>query len=168
MGIPVCPLVMVPQVPVNLSWKLQISQSIINIPVVMVTGGEARSQKGGGRGEDHSVKTSVELLSISGARLCTLPNLPAPRIHHSQTGLLTCGGGGNSEDDGSCVTFTAGKWKKTHILGQERYGHAAWASPEGVLLIGGDQRVTTELLTDNGGSTPSFDLTIFLRSRYPT
>ena len=61
----------------------------------------------------------------------------------------------------SCVTFSAGRWKKTHTLGQPRYGHTGWASPRGVMLMGGhggNRLTTTELLTDNGGATPSFNL----------
>ena len=55
-----------------------------DISAVLVTGGVPTN----------SVGTSVELLSSNGTRLCSLPNLPAPRHYHSQTGLLSCGGGG--------------------------------------------------------------------------
>ena len=42
----------------------------------------------------------------------------------------------------------------------KRHGHTAWASPQGVLIMGGvySQQQTTELLNDNGGATPSFTL----------
>ena len=80
-----------------------------NISAVLVTGGVPTN----------SVGTSVELLSSNGTRLCSLPNLPAPRHYHSQTALLSCGGGGShSGERKSCVTFTGGHWKKTHTLGQ--------------------------------------------------
>ena len=124
----------------------------------MVTGGQYKL-----------ARTSVELLSSDGTRLCSLPNLPAARIQHSQTGLITCGGSGGF----SCVTFSAGHWKKTHTLALGNKimgGHSAWASPRGVLIIGiGNPSyrgvTTTELLTDNGGSTPSFTL-VKRRFRY--
>ena len=135
-----------------------------NISAVLVTGGVPTN----------SVGTSVELLSSNGTRLCSLPNLPAPRHYHSQSGLLSCGGGGShSGERKSCVTFTTGHWKKTHTLALGNKimgGHSAWASPRGVLIIGiGNPSyrgvTTTELLTDNGGSTPSFTL-VKRRFRY--
>ena len=60
----------------------------------------------------------------------------------------------------------------THKLGKKRSGHAAWASPQGVLIMGGAAETrttfkihpgmsidtTTELLTDSGDTTPSFNL----------
>ena len=105
---------------------------------------------------------SVELLSSDGTKLCSLPDLPADRYHHSQTGLVTCGGGLTSSDQKSCYTFSAGRWKKTHTLRQRRYGHTAYALPQGVMLMGGDAhggfKKTTELLTDNGGATLSINL----------
>ena len=118
-----------------------------NITVVIVTAGY---------GDTESVKTSVELLSSNGTRLCSLPNLPEKRHYLSQTGFVTCSGN-------SCVTFSSGRWKKTHIWdkSRSRVDHTAWASPNGVLLMGGMNaatQTTTELLNDNGGSTPSFTL----------
>ena len=116
-----------------------------NISVVLVTGGY---------GDTESVKTSVELLSSNGTRLCSLPNLPEKSHWHSQTGYVSC-------MRKSCVTFSSGRWKKTHTLGKSRIDHTAWASPNGVLLMGAmanSDRTTTELLTDNGRSTPSFTL----------
>ena len=112
---------------------------------------------------------SAELLNINGTKLCALPNLPAARNYHSQTGLLTCGGGTRSSEQKSCVKFSGGEWKKTHNLGIERFGHTAWASPLGVLLVGNSvgssvtdkERMsskTTELLTDNGDTKSSFTL----------
>ena len=113
----------------------------------------------GGQGATESVMTSVELLSSNGTRLCSLPNLPEKKWQHSQTGVVACGGGTGSELK-SCSTFADGRWKKSHNLGTKRYGHIAWASPQGVRLMGGvySQRQTTELLNDNGGATPSFTL----------
>ena len=112
-------------------------------------------------GNTAETRKSVELLSTDGTRLCSLPNLPVGRFHHTQSGLITCGG---SPQTTSCVTFSAGHWKKTHTLGRKIMGgHSAWASPRGVLIIGiGNPSFSgvtrTELLTDNGGSKPSFNL----------
>ena len=128
-----------------------------NLSVVLVTGGI---------GTTKSVQTSVELLSSNGTRLCSLPNLPEKRYYHSQTGVLACGGGsrGSGSAYKSCFKFADSRWKKSHTMGTSRYGHTGWASPQGVLLIGGTDRTdtqsqtSTELLTDNGGATPSFTL----------
>ena len=123
------------------------------ILVVMVTGGRVLD-----------ARKSAELLSSNGTRLCSLPNFPWKTMFHTQTGLLICGGSSPRSrrgKPGACWTFSAGRWKKTHNLGQPRYGHTSWASPRGVLLMGGYYeytRTTTELLTDNGGATPSFTL----------
>ena len=114
----------------------------------------------GGSGATPSVRMSVELLSSNGTRLCSLPDLPGQRFYHSQSGLLTCGGGYSNSESKSCVTFDGGRWKKSHTLGQSRYGHAAWASPQGVLLMGGgsSSHTSTELLNNHGGATLSFTL----------
>ena len=123
----------------------------------------------GGKGPEKRFKkglTSVELLLINGTRLCALPDLPVDRWEHSQTGPITCGGGNSNSQAISCVTFSGGTWEQTHTLGQPRHGHTAWASPRGVLLIGGffvkknefNTRTTTELLNDDGSTTASFNL----------
>ena len=123
----------------------------------MVTGGS----KIGGK--------SVELLSINGTRMCSLPDLPEERWQHSQNGLLSCGGSDTPSVRRLCVTFAAGNWKKTHILGTPRYAHTGWASPRGVLLIGGyyiygrNSLTATELLKDNGETTPSVSSSPSLR-----
>ena len=74
--------------------------------------------------------TSVELLLLNGTRLCALPDLPGARHHHSQSGLLACGGGHSRESEqNSCVKFSGGTWEQTHTLGQGRYAHTAlWAN----------------------------------------
>ena len=107
-------------------------------------------------GNTAETRKSVELLSTDGTRLCSLPNLPVGRFHHTQSGLITCGG---SPQTTSCVTFSAGHWKKTHTLGQHWHSHTAWASPRGVLLMGSHfSRTTTELLNDDGSTTAFFNL----------
>ena len=151
-----------PAVPIINNYYLPIHQTIFlsyvrfhfnNISVIMVTGGK--------RG---SVGTSVELLASNGTRLCFLPRLPAARFYHVQSGLIACGGGTRVARF-SCSTFAGGSWKKSHTLGKRREDSTAWASPQGVLIIGGNLREvrrtgdqTTELLTYNGRSTPSFKL----------
>ena len=123
--------------------------------VVMVTGGQTKG---------NAFLTSVELLSTEGARLCSLPDLPKARKHHSQTGLVACAGYGDRRDEDtlkSCVTLKSGRWQKSHTLRWGRFAHAAWASPKGVLLIGcavgGRKRTNlSELLTDDGATTTSF------------
>ena len=92
----------------------------------------------------------VELLSNNGSWLCDLPIQGSIRdTGHSQTGTLSCGGG-------TCVTFSGGLWKQTHLLSHLRdayRGHTSWASPRGVLLMGGLQfGRTTKFL--NGTTTP--------------
>ena len=106
-----------------------------------------------------SAGVSAELLYTNGTSLCNLPNLPVKRDYPSQTGLVTCGGK-SDETMSSCLTFKDGTWQQTHTLGTRRQHHLSWASPQGVLLIGGDYAggTTTELLNDNGSTTPSFDL----------
>ena len=110
-------------------------------------------------GHDTNANTNVELLHSNGTRLCSLPNLPVFRYLHSQTGLLICGGG-NDPRQRSCITFSEGSWKKTHTLrGRGRVGHNAWLVPQGVLLMGGGHSgTTTEVLTDSGQTTLSFNL----------
>ena len=125
-----------------------------NISVVMVTGGWCAC------GDDYK---SVELLHLNGSRLCSLPSLPDKRSGHTQSGPTTCGGG--KETWKSCVTFTGGKWKRTHTLGRQRTSSASWASPQGVLIMGGtwefadyQSPTTTELLKDDGTTQASFNI----------
>ena len=97
--------------------------------VVMVTGGQTASvtdstvrvtKLKGGQTKGNAPLTSVELLSTEGARLCSLPDLPKARRHHSQTGLVACAGYGDSlfakETLKSCVTLKSGRWQKSHTL----------------------------------------------------
>ena len=113
---------------------------------------------------------SVELLNMDGSWNCPMPPLPEPRMGHTQTGLVTCGAsvreraGGYSAAIKSCVTFASGNvnWEKTHTLAQcGRGDHSAWASPQGVILLGGwacDAKTTTEILMENGDTTLGFSL----------
>ena len=70
-------------------------------------------------GDGDAPLASVELLRADGWRLCALPDLPAPRFSHSQTGGAACGGGGGGGDTGtSCTEFTGGEWETTHTWDQ--------------------------------------------------
>ena len=58
------------------------------------------------------------------------------------------------------------EWKKSHTLREERRTHCSWASPEGVMLLGGwdsgftteKEDKTTELLTNDGDTIPGIKL----------
>ena len=106
--------------------------------------------------------TSVELLNLDGSWHCSLPPLPEQRDSHTQTGLVACGGfEKNRKSEKSCVRFSKGEeeWKKSHTLKNQRWSHVSWDSPDGVLLMGGQGRfTTTELLTNNGDTTPGFKI----------
>ena len=103
--------------------------------VLIVTGGAAIG----------GMNRSVELLNMDGSHICNLPALPNSWVDqeragkadffmdHTQTGLVTCGGGGfHNGRQKYCVTFNPdeGSWQETHIL-QKAY-------------------TTTEILTNNG------------------
>ena len=105
--------------------------------------------------------TSVQLLYTNGTWRCSLPDLPAARQYPSQNGLITCGGGYGDDTMTSCVTFNKGSWVETHNLTNKRERHTSWASPEGILLMGGlhaNAKTTTELLTEDGDTRPGFTL----------
>ena len=115
----------------------------------------------GGRGESGRLD-SVELLNMDGTWNCPMPTMPEPRMGHTQTGPVACGGSGTAVRS-SCVTFFSGgdDWVKTHNLTQDRRYHSAWASPRGVMLMGGfdhSSKTTTNILTENRDTIPSFTL----------
>ena len=89
-------------------------------------------------GQDDS---SVEVLSSFGIpHHCDMPELPAPRVGHTQDGLLSCGGGQQDTDTTatSCVTLSStGVWLQSHNLIEARVNHSSWMSPDGLVLIGG-------------------------------
>ena len=120
------------------------------------------------KGSGETQLASVELLNLDGSFLCMLPALPEEgRFSHSQTGLVACGGY-PKENLQTCDTFSIGmeEWKKSHTLGIERHLPSSWASPQGVMLLGGfDNRSTietedetTEILTNSGDTEPGFQL----------
>ena len=112
-------------------------------------------------GDGGGNERSVEALLSNGSSLCSLPDLPYDYYYHTQSGLVTCGGGSSTLTETSCYTFTSGVWTKSHTFRLERYGHSSWTSPMGIVLMGGWDSVsetTTELLTDDGQSTEHFSL----------
>ena len=114
----------------------------------------------------------TELVDTTGSRLpsCDIPMLPWPfrRSSHTQTGLTACGGecAHQGSEEGACETSChtlsgspgAWEWTKSHTwASKERVGHSAWASPQGIVLLGGSSR-ETEILMSNGGTKPGFTL----------
>ena len=76
----------------------------------------------GGRGED-GMMNSTELLNMDGTWNCPMPAMPEPRVAHTQSGPVICGGWDlASNDRKSCVTFFSGddNWVKTHNLTKDR------------------------------------------------
>ena len=88
----------------------------------------------GGRGEG-GILDSTELLNMDGTWNCPMPTMPKPRLGHTQTGLVTCGGH-YVDSAKSCVTFISGSvnWEKTHTLAKRRGFHSAWDSSQGINL----------------------------------
>ena len=114
----------------------------------------------------------MEILRSNGSYWCSLPDLPDDRSGHTQSGLIACGGHGRRDSDimSSCSSFSNGEWIKSHQLSvapQFQYGrfdHSSWISPQGVVLMGGlFGAITTENLTDDGLSIPSFPLKYKIR-----
>ena len=80
----------------------------------------------------------------------------------SQTGLTACGGWGDDAAKTTCHTLSStGSWELSHNLAQDRQTHSAWASPQGIVLIGGEDsgaKRTSEILLENGDTKPGFNL----------
>merc|ERR1712232_453015 len=96
---------------------------------------------------------------------CRLPDLPGEGKHvHTVDGLTACGGDSTSTSMRSCLTLTDGTWETSTTLRRERHWHSSWASPSGVILLGGDGSLrTSERIQDDGTSTDSFSLKYSLR-----
>ena len=120
--------------------------------LVLVTGGQ-------GEGGDFN---STELLNMDGTWNCPMPEMPEPRMGHTQTGPIVCGGRGGGTK--SCITFISGdvNWKKSHNLAKVRWGHSAWDSPQGIMMLGGwgSNRAwtTSEILMESGDTRTGFSL----------
>ena len=126
------------------------------ILALIITGGE--------RDVSGELLKTVEILRANGSYWCSLPNLTYEAVGHSQSGLVTCGGGFVSDSRRSCSTFSSGQWETSHQLQHNRVGHSSWMSDHGLVLIGGydfddsDTGTTTEILNDNGQSSLAFNL----------
>ena len=110
----------------------------------------------GGKGEEDLIwEGSVELHYTNGTSLCTLPDLIRPRYEHTQNGPIVCGGSRGSTTH-SCQKFCGGFWNETHRGGfrEDRMGHGSWASPGGLMLIGGHSgRSTSEIVSEDGSKS---------------
>merc|ERR1712045_649508 len=67
----------------------------------------------GGKNEKNDLN-SVEVIRGDGAT-CLLPSLPLPRVEHSQSGLLACGGF-NQNVMTTCTRLANGVWTTSHNL----------------------------------------------------
>ena len=101
----------------------------------------------------------MEVLRSDGSPWCSLPDLPDDRQHHTQSGLIACGGRPAAL---SCVSLSSGVWSRTHNLTRKRVSHSAWSSgtPHLILMggFGSGIGTTTELLTVYGTSLDHFPL----------
>merc|ERR1712183_86395 len=114
--------------------------------------------------------TAVEVFVPSSGQHCRLPSLPGGRRQdHSINENIVCGGSpynsdpnytGHDETRSSCVTLArSGTWVETTRLLEQRYRHSSWASPSGLILLGGrGSKRTTEKIEEDGTSSYSFEL----------
>ena len=103
---------------------------------------------------------SGEVLFTNGSSICELPPMPQYKDSHTQSGLTACGGEVIGTER-SCIKFEDGSWTTlTDNLVEQRRSHSSWINPDGdILLIGGYySRTTTEIISQNGISSRSFDL----------
>ena len=116
-------------------------------------------------GAAESARKLVEIFREDGT-ICTLPNLPAARSSHTQSGWVICGGAdGNGPNAAlkTCTTFEDGAWVESHNLTKGRKDHISWeTSTVDIILIGGTSAPTlqsTELLSHTSSvSSESFSL----------
>ena len=117
------------------------------ISAILITGG----------GGANPIMSSVEVLHANGSLWCSMPDLPAHRLSHTQAGLRLCGG---TQHD--CLTFTDGEWVTSHTMEADKYriGHSSWDTPDGLVLLGGlNTPNTSEILSFSiGDSTEYFPL----------
>ena len=126
--------------------KDSVLKSLIYVAAIIVTAGATEG-----------AEMSVEVLHSDGTPWCSLPGLPEEIAYHTQTGLLACGG---MYMYSFCFKFSGGKWKRSHMLKKGRDYHSSWASPLGIVLMGGgmgeeeeSRAQTTELLDDTTGDS---------------
>ena len=82
-------------------------------------------------------------------------------LHWGYTDYMTNGQPININSTTSCLTFSSRQWIKSHNLLYTRVYSLSWLSKEGVVLMGSGHSGsanTTEILTNDGNSRPSFPL----------
>ena len=121
--------------------------------VIMITGGWTPNNNDDGK--------RVELLHPDGTHMCELEPLPDKRVHHTQSGLITCGG---DDTPNSCLIFSLsdGTWQNHgSTLKQPRRRHSSSRRGNTTLLIGGydsGSSMTTEMITMDGTQETSIKL----------
>ena len=126
---------------------------------ILVTGGNGAPPGNSLISEWHS--WTAELLHEDGSPWCSLPKLPDTRFYHTQSGLELCGG---LNGPSTCLKFSQGSWITSHNLQHPRYWQSSWASPSGVVLMGGRTFTGsayvnynhTELLSEDDDTTSTF------------
>ena len=110
-------------------------------------------------GAAESARKLVEIFREDGT-ICPLPDLPADRSSHSQSGWVICGGStGSGPNDAlkTCTTFVDGAWVESHNLTKGRKDHISWKTSTGdIILIGGTSAPTlqsTELLSHTSSNS---------------
>ena len=117
----------------------------------MITGGENLGR---------SMRKS-EIFDLKSLRSCSLKHMKSERFQHVQVDNIVCGGGYDGATKKSCETFRNGEWHYSHTLLQNRSQHSVWKSPNGIILIGGEDKTNynkTEMLRENGNSIESFTI----------
>merc|ERR1712130_996842 len=75
---------------------------------------------------------------------------------------MTVCGGLYTDTWTSCLTLIDGTWQTTTTLLEGRFSHSSWASPSGVILLGGESystsRDTSERIQEDGTSVSGFPL----------
>ena len=83
--------------------------------------------------------------------LAPLPS--SPRVWHTLTGNILCGGVYPGTLT-SCVQLSERGWQNYSTeLQRPRLAHSAWASPQGLVLLGGYGNDNAELVTSTGTTT---------------
>jgi len=132
---------------------------MIKPKALIISGGEGYSGEGGEVYSGYSVGNSVEVYIPSTGQHCQLPDLPGdPRDGHTMEEMTVCGGFVTSTGT-SCLTLIDGTWQTTTTLLEWRLWHSSWASPSGVILLGGiNSRRTSERIQEDGTSVSGFPL----------
>jgi len=114
--------------------------------LVQTSGGEyiASTTKPAEEGLIMSSGNSTELFIPSTGQSCILPEVgPARYYSHTVNGLFVCGGGRTADH---CMHFSQGSWNKSHSLPGGRWAHSSVMVGESLVLIGGEDGLTTDVL----------------------